>query len=67
MQPLQRVEKAIGDLSTELEDIHRLPEISEKLTEINSGIGAIVELLGEIRDELAASRANGGTPAGGRS
>lgn len=52
MQPLQRMEKAIGQLSGELEDIKRLPKIHAELTEVNKSLVAVQGVLGEILEEL---------------
>jgi len=52
LQPLQRMEKAIGELSGELEDIKRLPKIHAELTEVNKSLVAVQGLLGEILEEL---------------
>lgn len=52
MKPLDRIETAIRDLNGELDDIHTLPAVDRQLTQLNLGIVAILEVLGEIRDGL---------------
>lgn len=54
MQPLGRVESAIDGLSEKLDDIDALPRIEVQLIEMNRGIAAILEALGDLRSELRA-------------
>ena len=51
-QPLARIERSIGKLGDQLGDIEALPRIDEQLADINGGIKAIVEVLGEVHAEL---------------
>jgi len=51
-QPLARIERSIDKLGDQLGDIEALPRIDEQLADINRGITAIVEVLGEVHTEL---------------
>ena len=57
MQPLKRIETAIEGLSGELDEIEALPRIEAQLQELNESVATMLDVLGEIRDELRAGRA----------
>ena len=51
-QPLGRIEKSIDKLGDQLHDIEALPRIDDHLMQVELGISAIVDVLGEIHKEL---------------
>ena len=63
--PLSRIEASIDKLGDRLEDVQTLPRIDDHLAEVNRGLAAVVESLGEIRAELQRLQQtverNGGT------
>jgi hypothetical protein len=66
LSPLQRIEHAITALADKLRPVDALPAVHEELERVNRTLGAMLLVLEEIRDEVAAGSSAAAKPPGGR-
>lgn len=71
LQPLLRVEKAIGELAREIKPVGSLPSVHKELTEVNHALGELAQVnrnLAAVLEELRGLRLDlaEGEPVGAR-